>query len=422
MKKKRTPTLFTLWLTAICINVSITDSVLAATAATPTASTAASAPRVFALPPVALATARERVAANDPLVREALAKLRSDADKALAMKPPSVMDKTKVAASGDKHDYYSVGPYWWPDPSKPDGLPYIRRDGQHNPERNDGTDTAPFGAMCRAVETLALAWHLTGHEPYAAHAARLARTWFLDPATRMNPHLEYGQAIPGRTNGRGIGIIETRALIYFTDGIALIANSPAWTPADNEGLHAWLGAYLDWLLHSKNGLDEKKEHNNHGTWYDAQVAQLALILGRTELARATLSSALQTRLATQIEPDGSQPHELARTLSLTYSTMNLAGFMTLAQQAAHVGVDWWRHTTPDGRSLRQAIRFMVPFAAPDKPWIKTDLKPADREPIRMELVLARIAYGDDEPAFRDEINQLRNDAQFARERWNLFAP
>ncbi|AHF90756.1 Alginate lyase [Opitutaceae bacterium TAV5] len=414
MKTPLSPALPALCATACCINASMTTPAPAAPVADPS-------PNVFALPRAALAAARERVAANDPLVREALAGLRSEADTALTMKPPSVMDKTRVAASGDKHDYFSVGPYWWPDPATPDGLPYIRRDGQHNPERNEGTDYPAFTGMCRAVERLALAWYLTGHEPYAAQAARLVRTWFLDPATRMNPHLDYGQAIPGRTNGRGIGIIETRALIDLTDGIALIASSPAWTPADDQGLRAWLGAYLEWLQGSKNGLDEKREHNNHGTWYDAQVAQLALVLGRTELARDVLASALRTRLATQVEPDGSQPHELARTLSLTYSTLNLAGLMTLARQATHVGVDWWHHTTPDGRSLRQAIRFLAPFAGPARPWIKPDLKPADREGIRMLLVLAGIAYGDDEPAFLDEISRLRNDGQFARERWQLFA-
>ncbi len=52
----------------------------------------------------------------------------------------SVMQKTQLPPSGNKHDYMSQGPYWWPDPSKPDGKPYIRKDGQRNPEINGITD------------------------------------------------------------------------------------------------------------------------------------------------------------------------------------------------------------------------------------------------------------------------------------------
>ena len=67
----------------------------------------------------------------------------------------------------------SLGPYWWPDPNKPDGLPYIRRDGERNPEISSDYDAPRFGALTGAVTTLALAYYFSDDEKYAARAALL---------------------------------------------------------------------------------------------------------------------------------------------------------------------------------------------------------------------------------------------------------
>ena len=229
----------------------------------------------------------------------------------------SVMDKQKLPPSGDKHDFVSYGPYWWPDPKKPDGLPYIRRDGEVNPEsRGPATDYHAMGRMADAVKTLALAYFLSHDEAYAAHAARLLRAWFLDPATRMNPNLNFGQAIPGVCEGRGVGIIDTVSLLPIPDATLVLLPSAAWTDADQQGLRDWFAAYLQWLLTSKNGKDEAAAENNHGTWYDAQVAALAIYVGRPEIARQTLQTAQTTRIA----PDrarrppaaGAGPHQVVQ--------------------------------------------------------------------------------------------------------------
>ncbi|MDQ3813687.1 MAG: alginate lyase family protein, partial [Armatimonadota bacterium] len=189
---------------------------------------------------VGLSTAKARLAAGDQTLQPALHKLVQEADDSLKAGPFSVMQKRLVPPSGDKHDYMSLGPYWWPDPAKPDGKPYIRRDGYVNPEStNDDTDRPKLAKMKANVETLALTTYFTGKEAYAEHAARLLRTWFLDPATRMNPHLNYGQAIPGIVDGRGIGIIDTGILAALCDAVALLEASPAWTPDDQRGLVQW---------------------------------------------------------------------------------------------------------------------------------------------------------------------------------------
>ena len=184
----------------------------------------------------------------------------------------------------------SYAPYWWPDTTKANGLPYIRRDGQVNQTLRRDSDVLRWYGLVDAVETLAHAHYFSGQPAYAERAALLLRTWFVDPKTRMNPHLNFGQAIPGVTEGRGIGIIDTRDLGRVTDAITLIQTSNAWTSSDQHATTQWFAAYRDWLLQGPHGKDEADEANNHGTWYDVQVVALSLFLNDTATARARGSS------------------------------------------------------------------------------------------------------------------------------------
>lgn len=326
-------------------------------------------PRFLVLDRADLLLTKERCRAGDPGITPAADRLRSEADAALNAGPFSVMDKEFVPPSGDKHDYVSMGGYWWPNPDTPDGLPYVRRDGEVNPEM-DRLDRKPMADMRTAVETLALAYFLWGEERYAKHAARLLRTWFLDEATRMNPHLEFGQRIPGICEGRGIGICDTWALSCMVDYVAMLEGAQAWSSAEQDTLREWYRVYLRWLLSSENGKDESGQPNNHGTGYDMQVATLALAVGDLSTARYVLTHVPERRIATQIEPDGAQPLEFARkgAGAMGYPQGNLRLFFNLARLAEHVGVDLWHFETRDGRSLRKALDLLVAYACEERPW------------------------------------------------------
>lgn len=383
------------------------------------AARAAETPRTVTLRADALVAARAELTRGDPRLAAPLAALRAEADRLLALRPASVLDKTRTAASGDRHDYFSFAPYWWPDPKKSDGLPYLRDDGKVNPESKKGTDSAALARTCNAVETLALAFWFTGDERYAQKAATLTRTWFLDPATRMNPNLEHAQAIPGINDGRGIGIIESRHLVNLVDGLALLAGSAAWRADDAAAMQAWLASFYGWLTTSKNGRDEAAAENNHGSWCDAQTVALALALGRTADAKKILAAAPAKRLARQIEPDGRQPLELERTKSLNYSLFNLEALMLLARYGEQVGVDLWAFAPADGRSLRAALRYLAPYADPAKPWPKQDIEAADRVRV-LPLLLEALRHGD-EVRFREPLGKFGRLAP-PGERWRLWSP
>ena len=315
-------------------------------------------PRVFLLDAGELLATRERIYLGEEELQAADQRLIRDADQALYVGPFSVVDKEVLPPSGDKRDYMSQAPYWWPDSDRADGLPYIRRDGEVNPD-SVGLDRVPLADLCAALSALAPAYFFSDLEHFAAHAGLLLRTWFLDEATAMRPHLEYGQSIPGRCDGRGSGIIDTHGFGWLVEMVGLLATSSAWNCDDQRALEAWFGAYLDWLLDSEYGREEASQNNNHGTWYDVQTASLALFVGRDEVARQICAASTRRRVAAQLEADGSQPLELARTRSLDYCAMNLAAFFDLADLGLKTGVDLWEYEADGGGSIRRAFYWLV---------------------------------------------------------------
>ena len=299
---------------------------------------------------------------QSPFYATAYQELKLEADKLLDVQPVSVMLKEKAPASGNKHDYMSLARYFWPDPTKPDGLPYITRDGESNPEL-DKYDRNRLGETAGRVTTLALAWYFSGDERYAQKATELIRVWFFNKDTRMNPHLEYAQVAMGHNNnkGRSFGVIDTYSFIEMLDAVQLLELSKAFTSKDSKQLKAWFGKLLDWLLTSQQGKDEAAATNNHSIAFDAQAISFALYVGNLNVARDIINALPEKRLFKQIEPDGTMPRELRRTRAFHYSQYNLTHIIDIMTMAQKLGIYLDNATSADGRNFYKAMDYMAGY-------------------------------------------------------------
>ncbi len=316
-------------------------------------------PNTFTFDGEAFISHAENIAKNEKLI----ANLRARADKLMQKPLPTVTDRKIKAISGNIHDYCSMGPYWWPNPDTENGLPYIRRDGEKNPETEGGST---FWSLFHDVFALTLASYYTDEPKYAERAVQFMENWYITPETLCNPHLEYGQSIPGVCNGRGIGLIDTCQSYELFDSVALLDAMGFMPEKTLSGLKAWYNEFLNWMLTSEIGIDEDRAHNNHGTWYDVQVAVTALFLGRTILAERTLSLAYERRILKHVDAEGKQPYELTRTKAMHYSLYNLQAMILIAKLSnkAHCKKDPWQEKREDGSiAIRAAIDYITQFAS-----------------------------------------------------------
>lgn len=321
---------------------------------------APAAPRVFEINAVTLAKVKAR--ADKEIILQAV----TEAERELKTEPHSVVEKQQTPPSGDKHDWFTQAGYWWRDPANPNG-PYVRQDGVRNPEKDDFTDESYFHHTVGAANTLALAYYLTGNEQYAAHAALLLRTWFLAPATAMNPNLTYAQFVPNKNSGRAAGIVSARRMPEVIDAVGMLAGSRNWTAADDAGMKQWFTRYYTWLTTSDAGKEQASRPNNHGSWCQVQVATIALYLGRTDDARKTLKYVRDTRIPEQIDAKGLQKYELARTKSFSYSALNLHALTTIATVAQPLGIDLYQPAKPGAPGILTAVDALLPYD-PRHPW------------------------------------------------------
>src|SRR5690625_406541 len=309
-----------------------------------------------------------------------------DAEEALTRGPFSVVDKTTLPPSGDPHDYWHPAPYWWPNPDTPDRLPYTKRDGERVPGTrlyepdSDKYDRSRIQRVFDDSISLALAWKVSGEDKYIAHAADILKRFFVEPATRMNPHLNYAQVRMGinKNNGASTGLIEFKDLYYYLDAVRIIEQSGALSAEDIGSFSSWLSDYKTWLMESAQGLKESRGLNNHGTYYDLHLAAVAAYLGDESTLYETFARA-QGRIVEQITPDGRQPNELGRKTSAHYCCYNLQGFLNLAKYAKNWGVDIWGYRSRSGSSLKGAVNWLVGYWG--KEWPFEQIDPFDKERI-----------------------------------------
>jgi hypothetical protein len=280
--------------------------------------------------------------------------------------PRTVTAAQSSRSAGGPHEFFSEGDYWWPDPAKPDG-PYVQRDGMTNPD-NFVEHRRALMRLSVQVPALAAAWRLTGDGRYAVHAGRHLRAWFVDPETRMAPHLRYAQAIHGITTGRAQGVIDTLHLVEVARAIEVLEQSPALSLAEQEGVRGWFREYLRWLTTDENALEERDAKNNHATCWLLQVAAFARLVGDEKEMAAARERFKTVIVPDQIAADGSFPEELRRTKPYGYSLFNLEAMAGVAQTLSTKDDDLWTFALPDGRGLRRALAYMVPYIRDKKTW------------------------------------------------------
>jgi hypothetical protein len=344
--------------------------------------------RTFFLKPdqlIAIKAVRE----TDPAVSAAYRQLLKQADAALLRRPGAVTDKTTLPPSGNRHDYLSIAPYWWPDPTNPNGS-YVRRDGVINPARETNSyDRTAIGLLSGDVRVLGLAYYYSDDVRYAKKAALLIRTWFLDPATAMNPNANFAQAVRGREDGRAEGVLDTSAFQSVVDAVGLLAPSKAITPGEQKALEGWFGRYVDWMLTSRNGRAEQAAKNNHGIWFDSQITQYALFARRPDVARKVVDGFPARRISAQMDVDGRLPAETARTRSFHYSIYALTPAYDVAEMAACLGKDLWGYKDAQGRGLRKATDFLASYRGQLEKWPYKELR---LEPKELDGLLTRASW------------------------------
>ncbi len=348
-------------------------------------------PNTYTFDGAAFVAHSEKMSSDDKLMEN----LRGRAEKLMKGTLPTVLDRGIKAISGDPHDYCSMGPYWWPNPNTENGLPYIRRDGEINPETRCGSF---FNDVFRGVYTLTLAAYYLDEPKYAERAVAYIVNWYLDPETLCNPHLEYGQSIPGICNGRGIGLIDTCQSHELFDSVAILDAMGLIPENVMIGLKDWYNKFVNWMITSETGISEDKARNNHGTWYDVQVATTALFLDRPQLADKTLTLAYERRILKHVDAEGKQPEELARTKGMHYSLYNLHAMLLLARltENANCKLDMWHAKREDGSyALKAAIDYITQFSDSLEgfPYQEISGKPAQDDCARI-MMMANKYYPD----------------------------
>ncbi|MEE3233200.1 MAG: alginate lyase family protein [Candidatus Latescibacterota bacterium] len=310
---------------------------------------------VFLLDSVDLVEARSRIFSGVADVEEADRSVLEMANAALISGPFSVKGKDVMPPNGNKNDYMSLDPYWWPDENKDHGLPYIFNGEKQNPECEQ-YDRPQLAAFTSAVDALCMGYYFTDYEDFAARAALLLRSWFVDEETKMNPNLTYAGFIPGRKQGSPSSIMESRALSWIPDHVGLLSNSEHWSPEDREFLGEWFISFVKWLIESPSGLDQRTEKGQNGTWYDVQVATMSLFTGRIDVARDAIDRCFD-RAEEQIDDSGAHHLELKHCDGIYTAANNLLGLFDMADLGRKLDMDLWSGSS--GHLLRSALDWFV---------------------------------------------------------------
>jgi len=319
------------------------------------------------------------------------------ADAALKTEPPHVTQHKAPYSEGGPHDFYSNGDFWWPNPDTADGLPFVQRDGETNPG-NFIAHRVSMRTMRTCVANLAAAYHITKDEKYAEKAVEFLATFFLNPETKMNPHLLYAQAIPGVCAGRGIGIIDTLHLIDVPVAIERIKNAAAMATDVYNGLKQWFVDYLHWISTHPQGIEEMNHFNNHGVCWNVQAAMFAKFTQNEEMMALCRKRYKEVYLPDQMHVDGTFPGELKRTKPYNYSCFTVDNMVNICHILSTEADNLWAFCLDDGRGIKKAVEYITPFMFNIDSWpYHKDVQYFDEFPAAMPFLLfAGVAFGNED--------------------------
>jgi hypothetical protein len=367
----------------------------------------------------ALVSAKSTIFKTDPSHLFAV-QLFAKADAYVGSPALSVTQNQSLPESGNLRDYFTIGPYWWPDKSKRDGLPWINKDGQVNQRvRGPNSDAKLFDNLAERLQVLSLAYYFSGSSKYSKAVERHLHTWFLDNELGMTPHMSFAQAVPGKSSRRGIGIIEIRKILGVLDAITL--TSPVLQQKTKDDLDTWLSVFLGWLIESKNGQDEAKKRNNHGTFYDATLIGLASFLDMPELAIQLMANS-KKRVFMQIDERGKQAHELARTKPFHYSVFNLYAFSAIANMAKRLETPLFAENSEEANRLITAHNYLYDNLNTSTIWPGKQEKRLPVERLIATSTLLKQVYAEIKiPSFNDQLLANHKEAQKERIRCSLLS-
>lgn len=316
------------------------------------------------------------------------------ANKYLKEVPITITASSSIRSAGGKHDFFSEGDYWWPDPANAEA-PYIQKDGMTNPDNFVAHRKAMVRLSIQSA-SLTAAYKITCKKKYALKAAEHFKAWFVNEETKMNPHLLYAQAIKGRFTGRGIGVIDAIHLIEVARSVLILEKAKLINSTDLSKIKTWFKDFIEWLTTHKYGIDEMNAKNNHGTCWVMQISAFAQLVGDEERMEFCRKRFKEVLLPNQMAADGSFPLELARTKPYNYSLFNLDAMAAICQILSTTKDDLWNFTLPDGRNMKKGIEFMYPFIEDKSKWtFKPDVMFFEYYPVRQPFLLfGGLAYNE----------------------------
>ncbi len=295
------------------------------------------------------------------VTKDAYKRLIKEADKALSAPNYSVTDKTFIPPGATANDFVSLSSQYFPDENSSDGLPWLKKPGETNPDsKTDKVDRARIKDMANTVYTLSQAYYVSGNEAYAQKASTMLKTWFLITRTRMSPHLQYAQTIPGDDSRSSSGIMDGRLIpLNILDSVNLIRNSEHWTERFDGVMNQWFTQYLTFLTTRKMGQNASKKKDRNGSWYYFQTTALSWYLNDLKTLKKQLKLA-KAKMKEQFNADGGLVDEIKRSNSYADSCFNLDGLTAVAVVAEKSGNKFWDLPSKKKSAIGKGLNYMIP--------------------------------------------------------------